>query len=96
MAHYRQAIQANPEYVDAYTNLALALVGAGRAPEARVEAEHAVRLGPNLSQAHVSLGLACWRSGDPAVAISAFQRALALDPSLPNVRSWLEALRAKR
>jgi Flp pilus assembly protein TadD len=54
-----------------------------------------VRLDPDSAGAHYNLGIALWRQGKTAEAISSFRRALLLDPGHQGARQNLEiALKA--
>jgi len=51
------------------------------------EAEMAVRLNPSSARAHYGLGFACAFGGQPADAVQAIERAMALSPHDPNMWS---------
>jgi Flp pilus assembly protein TadD len=52
----------------------------------------AVRLAPQFTGGWGNLGLARWRSGDPAGALAAYREALSIDPHQPTVLNNLAAL----
>lgn len=65
-------------------DLGLALLRAGRLDDARVEAEHAVRLAPSFAKGYFLLGSIWLRAGDRARAAAAYEHARALsdDPAM--------------
>ena len=65
----------------AETNLAAALLDTGRPADALVHARAAVELRPGDARAHMNLGTALARTGEPDAAHAAYERALAIDPS---------------
>jgi TolB-like protein/DNA-binding winged helix-turn-helix (wHTH) protein/Tfp pilus assembly protein PilF len=93
---YRQALDLDPNYSLAWSWLALAYgiqaaegwtsAEAGYA-RARLAAEHALRLDPQLADAHVAMGYVYeYHDWNWARAQAEYQQALALDPS--SVRAW--------
>jgi tetratricopeptide (TPR) repeat protein/predicted Ser/Thr protein kinase len=77
----RRAIEIDPELVDAHTYLANGLLGLGRVDEAIAAAREAIRIDPANGQPHQALARAYWvGKGDFALAIPAFERAIALNP----------------
>ena len=98
IAHYQEAIQADPDYAEAYAAMGDAYVllnsyggddpavALGKAEEA---AEHALRLGGGLAEAHTVLGaVRTDRDWDWAAAESEYRLALNLNPSYPTARHW--------
>lgn len=79
--HARQAIDLDEHMADAQATLALLLVSAGRAHEARAAALKAVELEPFFWGHHFRLGHATW--GDER--LRALSRALELYPEFPYV-----------
>jgi TolB-like protein/tetratricopeptide (TPR) repeat protein len=95
---FRRATAADPEYAPSYASLAEAYErlpiwvnepAANTLSLALEAAEHALRLDPDLPEAHASLGLInanyLW---DWAKAEAHFQRALELNPSCSPARLW--------
>ena len=62
---------------------------AGRLQEARRELEAALRVAPELAEAHLYLGLVLHESEDFAAAAESLARALALKPEIPRARELL-------
>ena len=95
---FHRAIQADPTYAPGYASLAEAYQQlsvwtkappSSTFPLALEAAEHALRLNPDLPDAHASLGLInasyLWNWGQ---ADRQFRRALALNPSCSPARQW--------
>jgi tetratricopeptide (TPR) repeat protein len=80
----------------AETNLAAALVEAGRGAEARPHAERAVRLAPAAPQTHLTLGRIALEGGDVDRAAAAFAEAARLDPHEARAHYNLGVLAAER
>ena len=93
--YFKKAIQKDPSYAQAYAGLTdcyssweMAVSDLGIGINVRENAEKAVLLGPNVGEAHASLGFILEASGDWKGAETAFKRALELDPNNATVHSW--------
>jgi len=76
------ALARNPETrAKAYNNLGYAYKGVGDFINARDSFEKAVEAAPEFSGAWISLGLMAQRTADPALAVTAYSRALQIYPS---------------
>jgi TolB-like protein/DNA-binding winged helix-turn-helix (wHTH) protein/Tfp pilus assembly protein PilF len=99
VVYYQQAVDADPEYAEAYAALGDAYVllssYGGLAPttsfaRAQDAAEHALRLGGGLAEAHTVLGaVKTDRDWDWAAAEAEYRRAVELNPSYPAAHHWL-------
>jgi TolB-like protein/DNA-binding winged helix-turn-helix (wHTH) protein/Flp pilus assembly protein TadD len=97
--YFQQAIDADPEYAEAYAALGDAYVllseHGGLDPaisfaRAQDAAEHALRLGGGLAEAHTVVGaVKTDRDWDWAGAEAEYRRAVALNPSYPTAHHWL-------
>jgi TolB-like protein/DNA-binding winged helix-turn-helix (wHTH) protein len=98
IVYYQQAVEADPEYAEAYAGLGdayvlLSVYGA-RGPsnpleKAQAAAERALQLGGGLAEAHTILGaVKTDRDWDWARAELEYRRALELNPSYPTARHW--------
>ncbi|MGC2390337.1 MAG: tetratricopeptide repeat protein [Candidatus Acidiferrum sp.] len=97
---YQEAIQRDPQYALAYAGLASSYALLGQVPyddmspleakpKARVAAEHALQLDPQLGEAHAVLGnVAFSYDWNFEVAEREFQRAMALNPNNPTAHLW--------
>jgi TolB-like protein/DNA-binding winged helix-turn-helix (wHTH) protein/Flp pilus assembly protein TadD len=98
IGYYQKAIKADPEYAEAYAAMGDAYVllssyggagpstGLGKAEEA---AQHALRLGGGLAEAHTVLGaVRTDRDWDWPGAEAEYRQALKLNPSYPTARHW--------
>jgi adenylate cyclase len=101
--YYKQAIALDPNYAVAYAELSQALTydtGYSRMPaaelliQARVAAEKALALDPNLPEAHVSLGAIALSEMNIKEAKSEFERAIALNSNLSGAHYYLSMLLA--
>jgi len=80
----------------AETNLAGALIEAGRGAEARPHAERAARLAPEAPQVHLTLGRVALDGGDVDRAVAAFEEAARLDPHEARAHYNLGVVAAER
>jgi len=74
----QSVIAENRYYIDAYDQLALALQNMGRHEEAFKVLERAAKLSPNSVPRQRSLGQACLRLGNVAMAERAFRKCIAI------------------
>ena len=58
IAHYRKALEINPDYAEAHNNLGLALADRGPTDEAIAHYRKALEIKPDYAEAHNNLGLA--------------------------------------
>lgn len=98
ISYYQEAIRADPGYAEAYAGLGDAYVllnvygGPGPAvslERAQAAAEHALRLGGGLAEAHTVLGaVRTDKDWDWPGAEAEYRRALELNPSYPTAHHW--------
>lgn len=88
---YGATLARNPDCWMAHNNLAIALVDAGRAPEAIPHYEQALALRPNYAEAENNYGYALNQLGRPAEAIPHLQRAVQTKPAYPEAHNNLGA-----
>jgi eukaryotic-like serine/threonine-protein kinase len=85
--YFQQAIQKDPRYALAYAGLADSYLLLGSywveaITEAKTAAEQALKIDPNLAEAHVALGhIKLWLDWDWPAAQREFERGIALNPS---------------
>ncbi len=91
VASYREALRIDPQFVDALSNLGLALLGTGQAAEAVVCCRQALRINPRHAISHNNMALAHLREARLAEAAAGFEEALELKPDYPSAR-WNLAL----
>jgi superkiller protein 3 len=82
VSDYHRALELNPNYADAYTNLASDLVAQGKFGEAAESAEKAVALRPRSADAHASLALALMNLGRTDESILENRKALEFNQNL--------------
>lgn len=98
-AEFRKAIDLDPDYAPPYAGLAIAMtMGSDRKGFADARAlpqeviDHALRLDPELAEAHAAQGLLLMskhRDSNPVAAEAALRRALVSDPNLVVAHNWL-------
>jgi adenylate cyclase len=86
---FERAVEMDPEYAKAYAGIAdcdafLWVCGDldVSSEEMLANSSKALRLAPDLAEAHASKGLALYLSGHPDEAIGSFEHAITLDPDL--------------
>ncbi|MCH8959059.1 MAG: winged helix-turn-helix domain-containing protein [Proteobacteria bacterium] len=96
----RAAVDADPDFVDGWTGLALALAlrfsyGTDQAAkeksldEGRVAIQRALALDPDSAEAYAAMGLIHDFERDPVMARAAYEHSLALNADSPMVLRWL-------
>jgi Tfp pilus assembly protein PilF len=80
VAQFKRAIELQPDYINAFTQLAFIAQHSQRADEARKLIEQTARLDPQNPGVQANLGAYWLRAGRPEEAIRHFEQALALDP----------------
>lgn len=80
-AAFRMAVERDPQFDRAWYNLGLLLVQTTRSTEGAQALRKAEQVSPRVADYPYALATVLLRSGDRAGALSAVQRALAIDPS---------------
>jgi tetratricopeptide (TPR) repeat protein len=80
IAHYQEAVQIAPHYVEAHNNLGIALYQKGRVDDAITHFQKALQINPDNAEAHDNLGIALLQKGGLDEAITQFQKAVQLKP----------------
>jgi tetratricopeptide (TPR) repeat protein len=86
---FAAAVQIDPRFAEARTNLGNALAAAGEAPEAIVHYREAIRLKPDYVEPRVGLGAVLLRSGRAGEAAVEYREALARQPDLAQAHNGL-------
>lgn len=88
LSAYRQAIQIDDTYSEAHNNYGM-LLSASDASAAEFHLRRSIKLDPRNAEAHNNLANLLARSGKLQEAISHYERALAIKPSLASARANL-------
>ncbi len=88
---YRTALDINPSFADALTNLGNALSAEGQLHEAEAFCRRAVETAPNSAEAHNNLGRVLQQLGASDSAVACYEMALRLKPNYPDAR-WNRSL----
>ena len=80
----KKAISLNPEYANAYYNLAVLFIGQGNFEKAELELKKAIKLKSDFAIAHYNLGFILKDQGRLKEAESYTQKALEVDPQLTD------------
>jgi tetratricopeptide (TPR) repeat protein len=86
---WRDTVNKCPGNPRARTNLGLALVDAGRVPEAIQQYEQALRIKPDLVEGHYNFGHALIKEGKTQEAIAHYREALRVKPDLAEANCSL-------
>ncbi len=87
VAYWERATAAHPEYYEAQSNLAAALMNLGRKKEAEARFGKALELNPKFTKAHENLARLYASQGDHARAAAHYGALLALDPGYGRARN---------
>lgn len=91
-ARFEVALEYNPHFVEALTNLGLVELQRGNFTRARTLLARAKRLNPDVAQPHHGLGVLEERKGRLDQASKHYQEALAVDPGFAPARANLARL----
>ena len=80
----KKAISLNPEYANAYYNLAVLFIGKGNLEKAELELKKAIKIKSDFAIAHYNLGFILKDQGRLKEAESHTQKALEVDPQLTD------------
>ncbi len=90
---YEAAVKANPDSAGAHNQLGFLYQQEGRPEEAIREYLEVIRIEPGNVDAHNNLGVAYVARGEYARAREHWEKALSLDPELPETKANLEKLK---
>ena len=89
IAHYKIAIQTDPDRASAYNDLGSALLKLGKIHEASQNIRRALELKPDFADAHNNLGNVLFKQGKIDAAIQYFRHSLTLNPDFAEAYSNL-------
>lgn len=87
--HYRQALQLDPEFAEAYANLGSLLKDRGQSAEAESLLSSAVQLKPHLGPACFNLAMLRIEQSQWIDAVALLRQSLASDPAQADAQYWL-------
>jgi Tfp pilus assembly protein PilF len=96
VAQFQHALERQPDYVNALTQLAIVALSSQRMDEARTLIEQTVRLEPANPGLHANLGAYWRRAGRPDEAIRHFEHVLQLDPKSSGAHLELGQIRLEK
>ncbi len=96
MAHYAQALQIKPSYVEAHYNLGKFLAEQGKIQEAITHYTQALRMKPDFDAAHNNLGNLLARQGKIREAADHYIQALRSNPNYAQAHYNLAVLQAQQ
>jgi len=94
IAHYRSALQIDPNQVLAHSALGLALLDAGKPDESIIYLRKALEINPNFADAHYNLGNTFLQTGRANEAIAQYYQTLKINPDdieALNNTAWILA-----
>ncbi|TPV97288.1 MAG: tetratricopeptide repeat protein [Myxococcales bacterium FL481] len=77
---YEHALELDPDFAPAWTNLGSLLAEQGQLDRARDHFDHALRCDPDQPEARLNLAELALREGDPEVAVAGFREVLSREP----------------
>src|SRR5262249_11234520 len=89
---YRQVLQADADHSGAWQMLGVLAGQFGRNDISITYLKEAVRLNPNLADAHTNLGFAFLKQGDTAQAMASYENALRVKPDFAEAHNNLGLL----
>lgn len=85
VAEYRMALQHEPDYVNAYTQLAMIALRRGQGDDAERLITQTIRLEPDNPSLRGNLAAVALMRGDPLRSLELYREVLRLDPASPGV-----------
>ena len=79
-SNYRKAISKNPNFAEAYENLAKILQDLGKHDEAEMNFKHAISINPGYANAHFNLGITLYKLRRLDESKNSYQAAVSLRP----------------
>ena len=93
-SNLKKAISLNPEYANAYYNLAVLFIGQGNLEKAELELKKAIKLKSDFAIAHYNLGFILKDQGRLKEAETYTQKALEVDPQFTDAYLSLSTMQA--
>jgi tetratricopeptide (TPR) repeat protein len=96
MAHFRMALEIEPDFVQAHNNLGKTLAGRGQVDEAITHYRQALEINPDEVKVHVNLGDALAGRGQVDEAMAHYRKALEIKPDDAEAHNSLGNALARR
>ena len=87
--YYGQALDADPNFLQAHNNLAIVLRTLGRLDDAIVSYHKALAIDPDIAEVHVNLGVVLSNLGRLDEAVACFRKAISLSPYYADAYGYL-------
>jgi Tfp pilus assembly protein PilF len=86
---FRQALQKNPEHLDAHLGMALAYMQMGEYKKALSYFNRAIELDPSFAVAYADRGIMYDRMGKFRLALQDYRKAIELEPKIAEGPGWI-------
>ena len=90
-----EVVEQKPDFIEGWNKRATLYYYVGAYDKSLVDIEHTLALEPRHFGALAGLGMIMQNTGNIPAAIAAFEQAVAVNPSLDNLKLAIEQLRAK-
>lgn len=90
-----QVVDQKPDFIEGWNKRATLYYYVGEYDKSLIDIEHTLALDPRHFGALAGLGMIMQNTGNIPAAIAAFEQAVAVNPSLDNIKLAIEQLRAR-
>lgn len=94
--YYRFAIEADPKFVSAYSNLGVLMERKNQLEAAESFYRKAMEVDPKYAEAYYNLAVLYWKKSRWDDVVGLFEKTLALSPNHASARAYLELARFKK
>ncbi len=93
---YRFALEADPKFVSAYSNLGVLMERKNQMDQAEAFYRKSIEVDPKYAEAYYNLGVLCWKQSKWDEVIRYFGKTLELSPQHASARTYLELARRRK